>query len=67
MVRRPDGLNAFEFCILAGLRAAQLQRGCAPRVPPCDKVAVTALHEIAEQKVVVELAVVTEPEPEPVA
>jgi DNA-directed RNA polymerase subunit K/omega len=52
MIKRPDGMNPFEFAILAGLRAAQLQRGCTPRVPPSAKVAVTAQHEVAEQKIV---------------
>ena len=52
MVRRPDGINAFEFVVLSGLRAAQLQRGCTPRVEQSEKVAVTAQHEIAERKVV---------------
>ena len=32
MVKRPDGMNAFEFSVLSGLRAAQLNRGCTPRV-----------------------------------
>jgi DNA-directed RNA polymerase subunit K/omega len=44
-------MNAFEFAVLSGQRAAQLQRGCTPRVPPSDKVAVTAQHELAERKV----------------
>jgi len=52
MVRRPDGMNAFEFSVLSGLRAAQLHRGCTPRVPQSPKVAVTAQHEVAERKVV---------------
>ena len=52
MVRRPDGMNAFEFSVLSGLRAAQLHRGCTPRVPQSAKVAVTAQHEVAERKVV---------------
>jgi len=52
MVRRPSGMNAFEFAVLCGLRAAQLQRGCTPRVPPSEKVAMTAQHEVAERKVV---------------
>jgi DNA-directed RNA polymerase subunit K/omega len=51
MVKRPDGMNAFEFAVLSGLRAAQLQRGCTPRVPPSEKVAVTAQHELAARKV----------------
>jgi DNA-directed RNA polymerase subunit K/omega len=52
MVKRPDGMSAFEFSVLSGLRAAQLNRGCTPRVLRCEKTAVTAQHEIAERKVV---------------
>jgi len=52
MVKRPDGMNAFEFSVLSGLRAAQLNRGCTPRVAICCKSAVTAQHEIAERKVI---------------
>jgi hypothetical protein len=51
MVKRPDGMNAFEFVILSSLRAAQLQRGCTPRVEQSAKVAVTAQHEVSERKV----------------
>jgi len=51
MVRRPGDMNAFEFVVLSGLRAAQLHRGCAPRVEQSPKVAVTAQHEVAERKV----------------
>lgn len=57
MVRRPDDMNAFEFAVLAGLRTAQLQRGCTPRVERSPKCAVTAQHEVAERKVVAEPAV----------
>jgi DNA-directed RNA polymerase subunit K/omega len=52
MVKRPDGMNAFEFSVLSGLRAAQLRRGCTPRVLQSPKLAVTAQHEVAERKVV---------------
>lgn len=52
MVKRPNGMNAFEFSVLSGLRAAQLSRGCAPRVERTGKITVTAQHEIAERKVV---------------
>jgi len=52
LVQRPVELNAFEFAVLAGLRAAQLSRGCTPRVVRSGKVAVTALMEVAERKVV---------------
>jgi DNA-directed RNA polymerase subunit K/omega len=51
MVKRPDGINAFEFSVLAALRAVQLSRGCTPRVEPSEKFAVTAQHEVAELKV----------------
>jgi len=44
-------MNAFEFAVLSGLRAAQLHRGCTPRVEQSEKVAVTAQHEIAARKV----------------
>ena len=51
MVKRPDGMNVFEFVVLSGLRAAQLHRGCTPRVEHSPKVAVTAQLEVAERKV----------------
>jgi DNA-directed RNA polymerase subunit K/omega len=52
MVQRPIEFNAFEFVVLAGLRAAQLARGCTPRVPGGDKVTVTAQMEVAARKIV---------------
>jgi DNA-directed RNA polymerase subunit K/omega len=52
VVKRPIELNAFEFAVLAGLRASQLARGCTPRVTGAEKVAVTALMEVAAGKVV---------------
>lgn len=52
VVQRPTGLAAFEFVVLAGLRAGQLARGCTPRVISAEKVAVTAQMEVAEGKVV---------------
>jgi DNA-directed RNA polymerase subunit K/omega len=45
-------MNAFEFSVLSGLRAAQLSLGCTPRVARSAKVAVTAQHEVAQRKVV---------------
>jgi DNA-directed RNA polymerase subunit K/omega len=51
MVKRPVGMNAFEFVVLSSLRAAQLHLGCTPRVEQSAKVAVTAQHEVAERKV----------------
>jgi DNA-directed RNA polymerase subunit K/omega len=52
MVKRPEGMNHFEFAVLSSLRAAQLHRGCIPRVLPSAKVAVTAQSEVAERKIV---------------
>jgi DNA-directed RNA polymerase subunit K/omega len=52
VVHRPLELNAFEFAVLAGLRAAQLARGCTPRVNGPSKVAVIAQLEVAEGKIV---------------
>jgi DNA-directed RNA polymerase subunit K/omega len=51
MVKRPVGMNAFEFSVLSSLRAAQLSRGCTPRVERAAKLAVTAQQEIAQGKV----------------
>ena len=51
MVRRPSDMRAFEFAVLSGLRSAQLQRGCTPRVERREKLAITAQHEVAERKV----------------
>lgn len=42
-------MNAFELAVLAGLRAAQLQRR-SPRVERSVKAPVTARHENAERK-----------------
>ena len=52
MIKRPSELNAFEFAVLAGLRAAQLSRGCTPRVDGSQKLAVIAQLEVAARKVV---------------
>jgi DNA-directed RNA polymerase subunit K/omega len=51
MIRRPDDISTFEFSVLSGLRAAQLYRGCSPRVVPSGKIAITAQQEVAERKV----------------
>ena len=51
MVHRPEGTNVFEFVILSAQRAAQLMRGCVPRVVPAPKAVVTAQREVAEGKV----------------
>lgn len=51
MVHRPSSFGAFQFVVLANLRAAQLMRGCIPRVVPGHKHTITAQTEVAEGKV----------------
>jgi len=51
MIKRPDGVGAFQFVVLAALRAAQLTRGCTPRVDGTQKLIMTAQREVAEGKV----------------
>ena len=51
MIQRPPGVGAFQFVILATLRAAQLMRGCRPRVDGMHKATVIAQFEVAEGKV----------------
>ena len=43
--------NAFEFVIVAGARARQLQRGCTPRTEGSDKLVRLAQKEVKEGKV----------------
>jgi DNA-directed RNA polymerase subunit K/omega len=52
VVHRPPDVSVFEFVVLAGLRAAQLMRGCPPRVEGSHKVIMTAQIEVALKKVV---------------
>ena len=47
VISRPDGIGAFKFAVLASLRAAQLCRGCSPRIEGAHSVAVTAQMEVA--------------------
>jgi hypothetical protein len=51
VIQRPVGMGAFEFVVLATLRAAQLMRGCQPRVEGAHKATTTAQVEVAEGKV----------------
>ena len=51
MIQRPSRISAFEFAVLAGLRAGQLARGSTPRVSGATKVAVIAQIEVAEGKI----------------
>jgi len=65
VVQRPPGFNAFEFVVLSGLRAAQLMRGCTPRVESNHKVITTAQMEVAEWKVVRAAPLSVAPSPNP--
>jgi DNA-directed RNA polymerase subunit K/omega len=51
MVQRPTDIGVFEFAIVSGLRAAQLTRGCVPRVTGVHKIAVIAQMEVAGRHV----------------
>lgn len=51
MVKPPEGCSQFEFVVLSSLRAAQLTRGCTPRVAGTHKSIVTAQLEVAANKV----------------
>ena len=44
-------VNKFEFVILAGARAKQLQAGCVPKVEGSDKKARLAMQEVREKLV----------------
>lgn len=52
MVNRPPGTSALEFAVISGLRAAQLMRGCTPRIESTHKIITTAQMEVAAGKVV---------------
>ena len=52
MIQRPVEVSAFEFAVVCGLRAAQLTRGCIPRVEGTHKHTVMAQLEVAAGKVV---------------
>lgn len=51
MIRPPHAMGVFEFVAIAALRAAQLSRGCRPRVDGDHCTAVLAQLEVAEGKV----------------
>ena len=61
MTLRPAGIGKFQFVILASLRAAQLMRGCVPRIEGAHKNTVMAQLEVSEGKVVQEFAPALEP------
>lgn len=51
MIRPPYPMGSFHFVAVAALRAAQLMRGCRPRVDGDHTTAVLAQREVAEGKV----------------
>ena len=51
MIFLSPGTCGFEFVTVSVLRAAQLMRGCTPRVPRAHKAVVTAQREVAAGKV----------------
>jgi DNA-directed RNA polymerase subunit K/omega len=50
-MQHPPGVGAFQFVILASLRAVQLTRGCRPRVDGVHKNTVIAQLEVSQGKV----------------
>jgi hypothetical protein len=59
MIQRPVEMNAFIFTVLSSLRAAQLMRGCIPRVGTTQKPIMTAQLEVATGKVAREVVAPT--------
>jgi DNA-directed RNA polymerase subunit K/omega len=51
VIGRPYAMGAFEFVVVAALRAAQLTRGCRPKVDGDHTTAILAQREVAEGKV----------------
>jgi DNA-directed RNA polymerase subunit K/omega len=47
MVNRPVQMNAYEFVVLAALRAQQLLAGCVPRLDGDHSAATMAQMEVA--------------------
>jgi DNA-directed RNA polymerase subunit K/omega len=44
-------VNKFEFVVIAGERAKQLQRGCTPKVDGSEKTARLAMKEVRLGKI----------------
>jgi hypothetical protein len=55
-MQRPSGIGAFQFVILASLRAAQLMRGCLPRIEGTHKNTVIAQLEVSRGMVLQDFA-----------
>ena len=61
MIRPPHLMGAFEFVAVAALRAAQLTRGCRPKVDGHHTTAVFAQREVAEGMVIPTAATASRP------
>jgi DNA-directed RNA polymerase subunit K/omega len=55
-MNQPSDMGKFQFVVLSSLRAAQLLRGCLPRIDGGHKTTVTAQLEISLGKVKQDLA-----------
>lgn len=64
LVHRPESYNPFEFIVVSSLRAAQLMKGCTPRVEVVGKHTTTAQAEVAEGHVMRLVDMPAEPVPE---
>ena len=51
MVERPAQWNAYEFVVVASLRAHQLMGGCLPRVAGTHKATTIAQMEVSAGKI----------------
>lgn len=51
MITRPANWNAFEFAVIASLRAQQLLAGCIPRVSGEHSASTMAQMEVADGRV----------------
>ena len=51
MVRRPAGMNAYEFVVVSALRAQQLMAGSIPRVEGDHKATTMAQMEVSQGRV----------------
>ena len=52
VIQRPSHLGIFQFVVLSTLRAAQLMKGCPPRVDGMHKATITAQLEVSAGKVI---------------
>jgi DNA-directed RNA polymerase subunit K/omega len=50
-IMRPQGVNAFEFVVIAALRAQQLMKGCVPLLDGEHKATTMAQMEVLAGKV----------------